>query len=253
MWRGSVRSEDVDEYVAYIERTGMTEYRETPGNLDAWMLTRDLGDGTTEIVTVSRWESLESISGFAGADIETAVYYPEDDRFLSSATTWCVIEPRCRRPGSERRTQPRPRTARGLGQFEGRRRGARRSPLLEARLDRPGPSPRCERYGEPGERNEGRQDETRAEAVQHLGGARVGGLVAPGECAEVTASTRAAPTCELLWTSPAASPCSSFETPAVARSWMAGKPSANPAPRSSTDGRMSTVYTGAVPTRRNSR
>ncbi|GAA1957771.1 hypothetical protein [Microbacterium deminutum] len=49
MWRGSVRTEDADEYVAYIERTGMTEYRETPGNLDAWMLTRDLGDGTTEM------------------------------------------------------------------------------------------------------------------------------------------------------------------------------------------------------------
>ena len=82
MWRGSVRSEDADEYVDYIVRTGMTEYRETPGNLDAWMLTRDLGDGTTEIVTVSRWESLEAIKGFAGEDIETAVYYPEDDRFL---------------------------------------------------------------------------------------------------------------------------------------------------------------------------
>jgi heme-degrading monooxygenase HmoA len=82
MWRGSVRSEDTDEYVAYIERTGMREYRETPGNLDAWMLTRDLGDGTTEIVTVSRWQSLEAIKAFAGADIESAVYYPEDDRFL---------------------------------------------------------------------------------------------------------------------------------------------------------------------------
>jgi len=82
MWRGTVRSEDTDEYVAYIERTGMREYRATPGNLDAWMLTRDLGDGTTEIVTVSRWQSLEAIKGFAGADIESAVYYPEDDRFL---------------------------------------------------------------------------------------------------------------------------------------------------------------------------
>ncbi|GAA1957765.1 hypothetical protein [Microbacterium deminutum] len=33
-------------------------------------------------MTVSRWESLEAIKGFAGVDIETAVYYPEDDRFL---------------------------------------------------------------------------------------------------------------------------------------------------------------------------
>lgn len=82
MWRGRVRNEDTNEYVAYIERTGMREYRETPGNLDAWMLTRHLGDGTTEIVTVSRWQNLEAFRGFGGADIETAVYYPGNDRFL---------------------------------------------------------------------------------------------------------------------------------------------------------------------------
>ena len=87
MWRGSVRSEDVDEYVAYIERTGMTEYRETPGNLDAWLLTRDLGDGRTEIITVSRWESLEAIVRFAGEDIERAVFYPEDDQYLLERDT----------------------------------------------------------------------------------------------------------------------------------------------------------------------
>ncbi len=82
MWRGVIRTEDRDVYVDYIERTGMREYRETPGNLDAWMLTRDLGDGLTEIMTVSRWESWEAIKGFAGEDIHRAVYYPEDDEYL---------------------------------------------------------------------------------------------------------------------------------------------------------------------------
>jgi heme-degrading monooxygenase HmoA len=82
MWRGAVRTQDRDAYVAYIERTGMREYRKTPGNLDAWMLTRDLVDGLTEILTVSRWESMDAIRGFAGDDIERAVYYPEDDRYL---------------------------------------------------------------------------------------------------------------------------------------------------------------------------
>lgn len=82
MWSGVVRTEDRDEYAAYVERTGMGEYRSTPGNLDAWLLTRDLGDGRTEITTVSRWRDLESIVGFAGDDIERAVFYPEDDRFL---------------------------------------------------------------------------------------------------------------------------------------------------------------------------
>ena len=61
MWSGVVRAEDRDAYVAYVERTGMSEYRETPGNLDAWLLTRDREDGLTEIVTVSRWESMSAV------------------------------------------------------------------------------------------------------------------------------------------------------------------------------------------------
>jgi heme-degrading monooxygenase HmoA len=82
MWRGWVRTEDRDAYVAYIEDTGMAEYRRTPGNLAAHMLTRDLDDGRTEIVTLSFWESREVIVGFAGEDISRAVFYPEDDRYL---------------------------------------------------------------------------------------------------------------------------------------------------------------------------
>ncbi len=82
MWRGVVRSEDRDDYVDYIERTGMRGYRSTPGNLSAWMLARDIGNGLTEILTVSRWERMDAIKGFAGEDVERAVFYPEDDRFL---------------------------------------------------------------------------------------------------------------------------------------------------------------------------
>jgi heme-degrading monooxygenase HmoA len=82
MWTGVVRTEDRDTYVDYVENTGMDAYRTTPGNLDAWLLARDLGDGRTEITTVSRWESLDAITRFAGADYERAVYYPEDNRYL---------------------------------------------------------------------------------------------------------------------------------------------------------------------------
>jgi heme-degrading monooxygenase HmoA len=81
-WRGWVRTEDRDAYVAYIERTGMAAYRQTSGNRGAHMLTRDLGDGRTEIVTLSFWDDREVIRGFAGEEIERAVFYPEDDRFL---------------------------------------------------------------------------------------------------------------------------------------------------------------------------
>jgi heme-degrading monooxygenase HmoA len=46
------------------------------------MWTRDLGDGRTEVVTLSWWESEEAIRGFAGDDISRAVFYSEDERFL---------------------------------------------------------------------------------------------------------------------------------------------------------------------------
>lgn len=82
MWSGVIRTEDRDAYVDYVEQTGMAAYRKTPGNLDAWQLTRDLGDGRTEITTVSRWESLDAIAAFAGADPSRAVFYSEDDRYL---------------------------------------------------------------------------------------------------------------------------------------------------------------------------
>ena len=87
MWRGWVRTDRVDEYVDYIARTGLAGYRRTPGNLGAEMWTRDLGDGRSEVTTLSWWESLEVIRGFAGDDIGRAVFYPEDDAFLVDRET----------------------------------------------------------------------------------------------------------------------------------------------------------------------
>ena len=87
MWRGWVRTTDRAAYVDYIEGTGMAEYRATPGNQGAWMVARDLDDGRTEIVTLSFWTSRDAIRGFAGDDIERAVFYPEDERFLVDRET----------------------------------------------------------------------------------------------------------------------------------------------------------------------
>src|SRR3954447_10753442 len=81
-WRGRIRTADVREYVAYIQDTGLSDYAKTPGNLGYQMITRDLGDGTTEVATMSWWQSMDSIRGFAGNEPERARYYPEDDRFL---------------------------------------------------------------------------------------------------------------------------------------------------------------------------
>jgi heme-degrading monooxygenase HmoA len=82
IWRGWVRTEDRDAYAAYVEETGVAQYRETAGNRGAHILLRDLDDGRTEIVALSFWTSYDAIRGFAGEDVDTAVYYPEDDRYL---------------------------------------------------------------------------------------------------------------------------------------------------------------------------
>ncbi|MCC9204981.1 hypothetical protein [Arthrobacter sp. zg-Y769] len=81
-WRGIVRSDDLETYVAYVRETGINGYSATAGNLGAWIITRSLDEGRSEIVTVSLWVSLEAIRAFAGADVGRAVFYPEDDRFL---------------------------------------------------------------------------------------------------------------------------------------------------------------------------
>lgn len=81
-WTGVIRTADVDEYIDYIRGTGLADYVATPGNLGAQMLMRDLGDGRTEVATVSWWRSIEDIEAFAGTPIDLARYYPADDRFL---------------------------------------------------------------------------------------------------------------------------------------------------------------------------
>jgi len=81
IWRGAVRADDAAAYSSYIQQTGIEGYRKTPGNRGAWVLCRTDGD-QAEFVTVSFWESREAIEGFAGQDIEKAVFYPEDERFL---------------------------------------------------------------------------------------------------------------------------------------------------------------------------
>ena len=80
-WRGATRAEDAEAYAEYIRETGIDEYAATPGNRGAHLLFRIVGD-QAEFLTISFWDSLDAVQGFAGEDIERAVFYPEDDRYL---------------------------------------------------------------------------------------------------------------------------------------------------------------------------
>jgi heme-degrading monooxygenase HmoA len=94
-WSGAVRIDDADAYADYIRETGFSEYGQTPGNRGAWLLRRDDGD-RTEFLTLSLWESAGAIRAFAGDDIEAAVLYPEDERYLidgeSNVTHYAVAD-----------------------------------------------------------------------------------------------------------------------------------------------------------------
>lgn len=81
-WSSRIRTADREAYVRYIAQTGIRDYAATPGNLGCEMLARDLGDGSTEVTTLSWWPSMDAIRAFAGAEVAKARYYPEDDHFL---------------------------------------------------------------------------------------------------------------------------------------------------------------------------
>jgi heme-degrading monooxygenase HmoA len=81
IWRGWTTRADAAEYAEYVRKTGLAAYRATAGNQGAYILQRDEGD-RTEVITLSFWDSLEAVKGFTGDDVERAVFYPEDDRYL---------------------------------------------------------------------------------------------------------------------------------------------------------------------------
>ncbi len=81
-WASRIRTEDEEAYTSYIISTGLNDYLATPGNLGCQMLFRKLGDGSSEVTTLSWWTSMDAVRAFAGDDVNVARYYPEDDRFL---------------------------------------------------------------------------------------------------------------------------------------------------------------------------
>jgi heme-degrading monooxygenase HmoA len=80
-WAGATRAADADAYLDYLHATGLAEYRATPGNRGVLALRRVEGD-RAEFLLLTLWDSEDAIRRFAGDDIDRAVFYPEDERFL---------------------------------------------------------------------------------------------------------------------------------------------------------------------------
>jgi heme-degrading monooxygenase HmoA len=81
IWHGVTPVEKADAYLNFLNRTGVPDYQATPGNRGVYVL-RKLEEGRAHFLTLTFWDSLESIAGFAGAEIGQARYYPEDKDYL---------------------------------------------------------------------------------------------------------------------------------------------------------------------------
>jgi heme-degrading monooxygenase HmoA len=82
-WRGRTPAAKADDYLVYLQRTGLKEYAATEGNRGVLALRRLDGD-QAEFLLITLWESWDAVRRFAGDDVDKAVYYPEDDEYLLS-------------------------------------------------------------------------------------------------------------------------------------------------------------------------
>lgn len=81
MWHGRVPTEKAARYREFLNARAIPDYRSVPGNVSVHILERPDGP-VTHFITLTFWENMTAIRGFAGDDLEVAKYYPEDREFL---------------------------------------------------------------------------------------------------------------------------------------------------------------------------
>jgi hypothetical protein len=89
-WKGRVRAADLDSDLDYLERSGVPALRATAGN-EGVLVFRSVDDATAsvEFEVTSLWRDLEAIRAFAGEDVTSARFFPEDDQFLIERELRC--------------------------------------------------------------------------------------------------------------------------------------------------------------------
>lgn len=81
MWHGRVPTAKAAAYRKFLNERAIPDYRSVAGNISVHILERQEGD-ITHFITMTFWENMEAIRGFAGDDVEVAKYYTEDKDFL---------------------------------------------------------------------------------------------------------------------------------------------------------------------------
>lgn len=81
MWHGRVPASKAEAYRAFLNERAIPDYQSVAGNISVTILERKEGE-VTHFITMTFWQSMDVIEGFAGDDVELAKYYPEDKEFL---------------------------------------------------------------------------------------------------------------------------------------------------------------------------
>ena len=81
LWHGKTRLSDADEYAEFMKVRAAPDYGSVEGLERLYFLRRDEGD-VAHFLLLTLWDSMGSVTQFAGDEPEKAKYYPEDDDFL---------------------------------------------------------------------------------------------------------------------------------------------------------------------------
>lgn len=81
MWHGRVPASKSNAYREFLNQRAMPDYQSVTGNISVYILERQ-EEQVTHFVTMTFWEDMDVIRGFAGEEVERAKYYPEDRDFL---------------------------------------------------------------------------------------------------------------------------------------------------------------------------
>jgi heme-degrading monooxygenase HmoA len=82
IWHGWTKPSDADKYEAQLRADVLPGIGRVRGYLGAYLLRRENGD-EVEFVTITQFDTMESVKAFAGEDYTRAVIHPEAGKLLS--------------------------------------------------------------------------------------------------------------------------------------------------------------------------
>ncbi len=81
IWHGKTRLEHYETYSDFLKKVAVPDYEKTAGYLKHSFL-RSIQNNEGHFTLITYWENMGVIRNFAGAALDKAKYYPEDDHFL---------------------------------------------------------------------------------------------------------------------------------------------------------------------------